>query len=195
MRRVRSKNTRPEMVVRSLAHQLGYRFRLHRGDLAGSPDLVFPSRTHLAARCSDTSPAVPVLSSRMIRRWRCSPAAETRGSVRPSAPSRQTAHGSRARGPGRASGRRRRAACLRDRLRSPSSDLERFSATAAPATGDHRAADRPAAGGARRMISSVVHGAPRGRSCLPTCSWGPSTTTCRVGRHEVRVTGRQGRRS
>ena len=43
-RGVRSKNTRPEMVVRSLAHQLGYRFRLHRSDLAGSPDLVFPSR-------------------------------------------------------------------------------------------------------------------------------------------------------
>jgi len=32
------------MVVRKLAHRLGYRFRLHRKDLAGVPDLVFPSR-------------------------------------------------------------------------------------------------------------------------------------------------------
>ena len=44
MRRVRGKNTRPEMVVRRLAHRLGYRFRLHRRDLPGSPDLVFPGR-------------------------------------------------------------------------------------------------------------------------------------------------------
>lgn len=42
MRRVRSKDTRPEMVVRSAAHRLGYRFRLHRRDLPGTPDLVFP---------------------------------------------------------------------------------------------------------------------------------------------------------
>lgn len=44
MSRVRSKDTTPEMVVRRLAHSLGYRFRLHRKDLAGTPDLVFPSR-------------------------------------------------------------------------------------------------------------------------------------------------------
>jgi DNA mismatch endonuclease (patch repair protein) len=42
MGRVRQKNTKPEMVVRSLAHHLGYRFRLHRRDLPGRPDLVFP---------------------------------------------------------------------------------------------------------------------------------------------------------
>jgi DNA mismatch endonuclease (patch repair protein) len=42
MRRVASKDTTPERVVRSLAHQLGYRFRLHRDDLPGTPDLVFP---------------------------------------------------------------------------------------------------------------------------------------------------------
>lgn len=41
---IRSKNTHPEMVVRSIAHRLGYRFRLHRRDLPGAPDLVFPSR-------------------------------------------------------------------------------------------------------------------------------------------------------
>lgn len=44
MRQVKGKNTRPEMVVRSLLHRLGYRFRLHRKDLPGTPDIVFPSR-------------------------------------------------------------------------------------------------------------------------------------------------------
>lgn len=42
MSRIRSKNTRPEMVVRSLLHRLGYRFRLHRKDLPGHPDIVLP---------------------------------------------------------------------------------------------------------------------------------------------------------
>ncbi len=44
MRAVRSKNTRPEMTVRRLTHSLGYRYRLHRADLPGKPDLIFPSR-------------------------------------------------------------------------------------------------------------------------------------------------------
>lgn len=44
MSRVRGKDTKPEMVVRRLAHRLGYRFRLHRRDLPGSPDLVFPKK-------------------------------------------------------------------------------------------------------------------------------------------------------
>lgn len=44
MRRIRSKNTRPEMTVRHLVHGMGYRFRLHRRDLPGSPDLVFGPR-------------------------------------------------------------------------------------------------------------------------------------------------------
>jgi len=39
---IRGKNTKPELVVRRLAHSLGYRFRLHRGDLPGSPDIAFP---------------------------------------------------------------------------------------------------------------------------------------------------------
>jgi DNA mismatch endonuclease (patch repair protein) len=34
----------PEITVRRLAHSLGYRFRLHRKDLPGKPDMVFPSR-------------------------------------------------------------------------------------------------------------------------------------------------------
>ncbi len=39
---VRQKNTKPEMLVRSLLFKLGYRYRLHRRDLPGCPDLVFP---------------------------------------------------------------------------------------------------------------------------------------------------------
>jgi DNA mismatch endonuclease (patch repair protein) len=42
MQAVKSKDTGPEMMVRRLAHSLGYRFRLHRDDLPGKPDLVFP---------------------------------------------------------------------------------------------------------------------------------------------------------
>ncbi len=44
MRSVGSKDTKPEMVVRRLLHGLGYRYRLHRQDLLGKPDLVFPAR-------------------------------------------------------------------------------------------------------------------------------------------------------
>lgn len=44
MGRIRSKGSIPEMIVRRAAHALGYRFRLHRRDLPGTPDLVFPSR-------------------------------------------------------------------------------------------------------------------------------------------------------
>ncbi len=44
MRQIRSKDTKPELAVRRLVHRLGYRFRLHRRDLPGSPDLVFPGR-------------------------------------------------------------------------------------------------------------------------------------------------------
>jgi len=44
MGRVRSKDTKPEMVVRRLIHSLGFRYRLHRTDLPGKPDLVFSSR-------------------------------------------------------------------------------------------------------------------------------------------------------
>ena len=42
MSRIRSTDTKPEMIVRSIVHQMGYRFRLHRKDLAGKPDLVLP---------------------------------------------------------------------------------------------------------------------------------------------------------
>lgn len=41
---VRSKHTKPEMLVRRLVHGLGYRYRLHGTDLPGTPDLVFRAR-------------------------------------------------------------------------------------------------------------------------------------------------------
>lgn len=44
MRRIRGKDTQPEMRVRRITHALGYRFRLHRRDLPGTPDLVFPGK-------------------------------------------------------------------------------------------------------------------------------------------------------
>jgi DNA mismatch endonuclease (patch repair protein) len=42
MGRVRQKNTKPELIVRSTLHALGYRFRLHRRDLPGKPDITLP---------------------------------------------------------------------------------------------------------------------------------------------------------
>ena len=42
MRRIRAKNTVPEMIVRRLVHGLGFRYRLHVTALPGKPDLVFP---------------------------------------------------------------------------------------------------------------------------------------------------------
>lgn len=44
MRAVKSKDTGAEMVVRRVVHSLGCRYRLHRTDLPGVPDLVFPAR-------------------------------------------------------------------------------------------------------------------------------------------------------
>lgn len=42
MGRIRARDTAPELAVRRAAHALGYRFRLHRRDLPGCPDVVFP---------------------------------------------------------------------------------------------------------------------------------------------------------
>jgi DNA mismatch endonuclease, patch repair protein len=42
MRRIRKIDTSPELIVRRISHSLGFRFRLHRRDLPGTPDLVFP---------------------------------------------------------------------------------------------------------------------------------------------------------
>lgn len=42
MSRIRNKDTKPEILVRKKLHKLGYRFRLHRNDLPGCPDIVLP---------------------------------------------------------------------------------------------------------------------------------------------------------
>lgn len=44
MRSIRKTDTKPEWVVRRLVYSMGYRYRLHRRDLPGTPDLVFPGR-------------------------------------------------------------------------------------------------------------------------------------------------------
>lgn len=44
MAAIRGKNTKPERIVRFMAHRLGFRFRLHAADLPGTPDLVFRAR-------------------------------------------------------------------------------------------------------------------------------------------------------
>ncbi|MXZ29021.1 MAG: DNA mismatch endonuclease Vsr [Gammaproteobacteria bacterium] len=45
MRAVKSCDTKPELIVRRITHSLGFRYRLHRKNLPGKPDLVFPSRS------------------------------------------------------------------------------------------------------------------------------------------------------
>lgn len=42
MSRIMNRDTKPELIVRSLLHHKGYRFRLHRKDLPGKPDIVLP---------------------------------------------------------------------------------------------------------------------------------------------------------
>lgn len=42
MSRIGGRDTKPEIIVRKLCHSLGLRFRLHRKDLPGKPDLVLP---------------------------------------------------------------------------------------------------------------------------------------------------------
>lgn len=42
MGRVKGRDTKPEILVRSMIHRMGLRFRLHRRDLPGSPDIVLP---------------------------------------------------------------------------------------------------------------------------------------------------------
>ena len=44
MRGNKAKDTKPEVTVRRMLHALGYRFQLHRRDLPGTPDIVFPGR-------------------------------------------------------------------------------------------------------------------------------------------------------
>ncbi|WP_175947047.1 very short patch repair endonuclease [Burkholderia pyrrocinia] len=44
MSRIKGSNTKPELIVRSLIHRMGYRYRLHGKGLPGRPDLVFSKR-------------------------------------------------------------------------------------------------------------------------------------------------------
>lgn len=44
MRKIRSKDMKPELLVRRIVHAMGFRFRLHRTDLPGKPDLTFVGR-------------------------------------------------------------------------------------------------------------------------------------------------------
>lgn len=44
MRSIRSKDTKPELTVRKLLTRLGYRYRIHKCDIPGKPDIVFPGR-------------------------------------------------------------------------------------------------------------------------------------------------------
>jgi DNA mismatch endonuclease (patch repair protein) len=44
MSRIKSADTKPEMIIRHLVHSMGYRYRLHVRELPGNPDLVFRSR-------------------------------------------------------------------------------------------------------------------------------------------------------
>jgi len=47
MSRIQGRDTKPERIVRSIVHQMGCRFRLHRKDLPGKPDLVLPGRNKI----------------------------------------------------------------------------------------------------------------------------------------------------
>ena len=42
MSHISGKNTKPEIIIRKIVHSLGFRFRLHKEELPGKPDLVFP---------------------------------------------------------------------------------------------------------------------------------------------------------
>jgi DNA mismatch endonuclease (patch repair protein) len=47
MSRVKGRDTTPELAVRSIIHRHGYRFRLHRKDLPGCPDIVLPRHRNI----------------------------------------------------------------------------------------------------------------------------------------------------
>ena len=76
---VRSVDTKPEQLVRRIVHALGFRFRLHRRDLRGTPDLVFPRLGkivllhgyfwHRHAGCNHATKPTPVgWVERLVRR-------------------------------------------------------------------------------------------------------------------------------
>ncbi len=57
MKRIKGKGMKPELAVRRIVHAMGYRYRLHRRDLPGTPDLVFGPRRKVIfvhGNCGDT---------------------------------------------------------------------------------------------------------------------------------------------
>jgi DNA mismatch endonuclease (patch repair protein) len=51
MSRIKNRNTRPEMIVRSIVHRMGYRYRLHKKDLPGKPDIVLVRHRKIIEVC------------------------------------------------------------------------------------------------------------------------------------------------
>ena len=70
MRRIPRANTTPEIAVRRLAHRMGYRFRLHRRDLPGTPDVVFPSRRKVILVHAASGTSIPAAPSGRLPRSR-----------------------------------------------------------------------------------------------------------------------------
>ena len=70
MSSIRSKNTLPELQVRSLLHRAGFRFRLHRSDLPGKPDLVLP-KTQRSDFCSRLFLAWPSVFHIQMAKIKC----------------------------------------------------------------------------------------------------------------------------
>jgi DNA mismatch endonuclease Vsr len=71
MAAIKGKNTKPELLVRSWLHRNGFRFRLHRKDLPGKPDIVLPKywTVIFVHGCFELDPVS------WTRGLRCSPAA------------------------------------------------------------------------------------------------------------------------
>jgi DNA mismatch endonuclease Vsr len=64
MRLIRKADTKPELIVRRVAHRLGFRFRLHRRDLPGTPDLVFPRHRKISWCMGASGTSTPDVGSR-----------------------------------------------------------------------------------------------------------------------------------
>ena len=68
MSKIRSKNTKPELIIRSALFRQGYRFRIHRKDLPGCPDIVFPSR-RVAIFIQGVSASAPSMRDGTIQKF------------------------------------------------------------------------------------------------------------------------------
>ena len=61
MRAVKSRDTKPEMIVRRLVHRAGHRYRLHRADLPGKPDLTFSKKKKITFGVDTKKPEVKLV--------------------------------------------------------------------------------------------------------------------------------------